>query len=337
MNKEEYKKLLDSDYWKGYSYSIIKERNFTCEDCGKSFPNERNKLQVHHLVYRDVAPWSYRPEELIVLCKECHEKRHGIYRPQQHTNDSGSFSPTIIENQRNISDICTKEKPQNKRVINWICAILVVIALVYLPQLMHQTESSSNLPQVEAEPTINLQDIEIDKKDKKTVSTKVEKKSHQPQIKGNLKKESVAGAPIDKSGDSTSIDEADTSSGSQNDSYWIKRAKQEGVSAEGTDSDIQERLNHQYWAKRAKQEGVSAEGTDSDIQERLNHQYWVKRAKQEGVSAEGTDSDIQERLNHQYWVKRAKQEGVSTEGTDSDIQERLNQRYWENREKRELP
>ena len=78
MTKDEYRNLLQSDYWKGYSYSIIKERKFTCEDCGRVFLNERNKLQVHHLVYRDVMPWSYKPEELIVLCGECHKKRHGI-------------------------------------------------------------------------------------------------------------------------------------------------------------------------------------------------------------------------------------------------------------------
>ena len=48
MTKEEYERLLKSDYWKGYSYSLIKERDFTCEDCGRQFYNERNKLQVHH-------------------------------------------------------------------------------------------------------------------------------------------------------------------------------------------------------------------------------------------------------------------------------------------------
>ena len=78
MTKEEYEKLLKSDYWKGYSYSLIKERNFTCADCGRQFLNERNKLQVHHLVYRDVNPWSYRPDEVVVLCEECHKRRHGI-------------------------------------------------------------------------------------------------------------------------------------------------------------------------------------------------------------------------------------------------------------------
>ena len=81
MTKEEYEKLLKSDYWKGYSYSLIKERNFTCEDCHKIFYNERNKLQVHHLVYRDVNPWSYKPDEVVVLCEECHMKRHGLWPP----------------------------------------------------------------------------------------------------------------------------------------------------------------------------------------------------------------------------------------------------------------
>ena len=49
MTKEEYQKLLLSDYWKGYSYSLIKERNFTSEDCGKRFYNERNILErINH-------------------------------------------------------------------------------------------------------------------------------------------------------------------------------------------------------------------------------------------------------------------------------------------------
>ena len=87
MTKEEYEKLLQSDYWKGFSYSLIKERNFTCEDCGRTFYNQRNKLQVHHLVYRDINPWSYKPEEMVVLCEECHKKRHGfISEDRQEVN-----------------------------------------------------------------------------------------------------------------------------------------------------------------------------------------------------------------------------------------------------------
>lgn len=94
MTKEEYEKLLQSDYWKGFSFSLIKERNFTCEDCGRRFYNQRNKLQVHHLVYRDINPWSYKPEEMVVLCEECHKKRHGIWQdPVQEESTTHSHVP----------------------------------------------------------------------------------------------------------------------------------------------------------------------------------------------------------------------------------------------------
>lgn len=97
MTKEEYERLLKSDYWRGYSYSLIKERNFTCEDCGRRFYNERNKLQVHHLVYRDTNPWSYKPKELVVLCEECHQKRHGIWQESEQESEQESFTTNSQE------------------------------------------------------------------------------------------------------------------------------------------------------------------------------------------------------------------------------------------------
>ena len=78
MTKEEYRSLLNSDYWRGYSYAIVKERDWTCEDCGKKFQYQRNMLNVHHLTYHnDNKPWQYDKEELLLLCKDCHAKRHG--------------------------------------------------------------------------------------------------------------------------------------------------------------------------------------------------------------------------------------------------------------------
>ena len=78
MTKKEYKSLLNSDYWRGYSYAIVKERDWTCEDCGKKFQYQRNMLNVHHLTYHnDNKPWQYDKEELLLLCKDCHAKRHG--------------------------------------------------------------------------------------------------------------------------------------------------------------------------------------------------------------------------------------------------------------------
>ena len=94
MTKEEYKSLLNSDYWRGYSYVIVKERDWTCEDCGKKFKYQRNMLNVHHLTYHnDNKPWQYDKEELLLLCKDCHAKRHGKLNTNiDYKNDS------IIEN-----------------------------------------------------------------------------------------------------------------------------------------------------------------------------------------------------------------------------------------------
>ena len=80
MTKNEYKKLLESDYWRGYSYAIIKERNWTCEQCGKYIPYARNEFNVHHKQYiNDRKPWQYDSDLLQVLCKECHAKAHNKY------------------------------------------------------------------------------------------------------------------------------------------------------------------------------------------------------------------------------------------------------------------
>ena len=97
MTKEEYKSLLNSDYWRGYSYAIVKERDWTCEDCGKKFQYQRNMLNVHHLTYHnDNKPWQYDKEELLLLCKDCHAKRHGKLNTNIDYKNDG-----ILENNKN--------------------------------------------------------------------------------------------------------------------------------------------------------------------------------------------------------------------------------------------
>lgn len=148
MTKEEYERLLQSDYWKGYSYSLIKERNFTCEDCGRSFPNERNRLQVHHLVYRDVNPWSYRPEEVVVLCEECHRRRHGLHsepepKPEilaeaQPVNQSQTASYDRSEGRYNHddghgqNDPFTIENRGRKKIIALGAALVALLLVAFL-------------------------------------------------------------------------------------------------------------------------------------------------------------------------------------------------------------
>ena len=133
MTKEEYEHLLKSDYWKGFSYSLIKERNFTCADCGRYFPNERNKLQVHHLVYRDIYPWSYRPEEMVVLCEECHKRRHGL--------TSEACNPSSIEGENRYvktysysidNKIETGTSQQPKEKTNIVLKLLTGLGSLYI-------------------------------------------------------------------------------------------------------------------------------------------------------------------------------------------------------------
>ena len=147
MTREEYEKLLQSDYWKGYSYSLIKERNFTCEDCGRSFPNMRHMLQVHHLVYRDANPWSYNPEELIVLCKECHQKRHGIYHEEEVVPEEETSDEKIDE--QPYTNAYTEElskryaydnSPRKKR--NWFKFAVLAYVILYLLYLLMKDDSS---------------------------------------------------------------------------------------------------------------------------------------------------------------------------------------------------
>jgi hypothetical protein len=69
--QRQYRKFLQSDFWKRLSKEK-KDLVGKCEECGES-----NDLESHHLVYRD--DW-YKtlPEDLQVLCCECHRKIHGV-------------------------------------------------------------------------------------------------------------------------------------------------------------------------------------------------------------------------------------------------------------------
>lgn len=183
MTKEEYEKLLQSDYWKGYSYSLIKERNFTCEDCGRSFPNMRNMLQVHHLVYRDANPWSYNPEELIVLCKECHQKRHGIY-PEEEVVPEEETSDEKIDEQP-YTNTYTEElskryaydnSPRKKR--NWFKFAVLAYVILYLLYLLMKDDSSEQKVQETTTPVETSITNDVEEKQKEiAVPVKTKKKS----------------------------------------------------------------------------------------------------------------------------------------------------------------
>lgn len=68
MNKE-YRKYLRSKEWLEIRLDILTLRGNKCEKCFS-----KNKLQVHHLTYKNI--FKEEPKDLIVLCDRCHENEH---------------------------------------------------------------------------------------------------------------------------------------------------------------------------------------------------------------------------------------------------------------------
>ena len=300
MTRSEYERLLKSDYWKGYSYSLIKERNFTCQDCGRSFPGERNKLEVHHLVYRNINPWSYRPEEVVVLCEECHKKRHGIrtnYQRQEPFNYSQNREPfshtshfTNTRANNFAQDTSTLRKQEyirpkkKKKTISFLTILLILLVayLVYQPSKPITVEENSpepvsNIKSTEIIPRESSRKIKTDKQDKEQTVTEVT---------------------------NTNADETYYENATQNDS-------KNTITREKTTSEILDEIAHQNAVNSAKRAGVSTEGSTSDILDRIAHQNAVNSAKRAGVSTEGSTSEILDRIAHQNAVNSARRAGIS--------------------------
>ena len=363
MTREEYERLLQSDYWKGYSYSLIKVRNFTCEDCGRSFPNERNKLQVHHLVYRDANPWSYSPNELVVLCEECHKKRHGIMPETTPVEESASPKADVYTRSYS-SDYNTSErgvKPNNRRYPTFRPrikkerrALLVIFCiLAVLLFFGNPTSKKTENKSVSSEPEIT--EVKNDQMKTRKVSSVVSnrpadfsenaaapKASSQEVVSSNELIEVIAceneeDANIEKTSSADqalvveSLDLPPTIDISEDAPQEVsKPTEQADASAEPSLLELLEQKNHENAVKQAQRAGVSTEGTTLEILERINHANAVKQAQRAGVSTEGTTLEILERINHANAVKQAQRAGVSAEGTTLEILERINKKNLQN-------
>ena len=327
MTKEEYEKLLQSDYWRGFSYSLIKERNFTCEDCGRVFYNQRNKLQVHHLVYRDINPWSYRPEEMVVLCEECHKKRHGLWQePVQEANATNSHNTfedytqsdsysigsredgprSYIEAERwgyvNGGNGAIPDDPYPVESQSWfkwkyiICGILLLFPLFYVGnRLIH--DSSNNPKEIDAPATLSVDDNNA----KEKVSRSRNSKKHK-------------------------LDVSDDGIGDEG----SELAPQSDAIAPHTDpaSEITQSEDVPVIEDTPSKRNVAPQKELSTIEllEKKNHARVVEQAKRAGVSTEGSTIDILDRINHAEVVEQAKRAGVSTEGSTIDILDRINRK-----------
>ena len=68
-----YQEQLNHPKWKKKAEGIKADAG-RCKVCGST-----KDLQVHHKQYRaDLKAWEYKDEELVCLCKKCHETLHLI-------------------------------------------------------------------------------------------------------------------------------------------------------------------------------------------------------------------------------------------------------------------
>ncbi len=317
MTKEEYERLLQSDYWKGYSYSLIKERNFTCQDCGRSFPNERHRLQVHHLVYRDINPWSYRPEEVVVLCKECHQKRHGImpesepkpdsikemktpetdYYIRSYTSEYNTAERDIRPKPRNYPGyFSTKKKKRGGKIFLVFVCILAVVLIIgkKADDNRLSTKPSRMVIRTENNKTKEESPAVIKQQSKATKNSSIPKAS----VHNGAEAPNSVDLPARESVDVGSRNEVLSELNILDESIDVNVDNQEQAVEEIAKVSPAENLTfHEDVVKQAERAGVSTEGTTSEILDRINHASVVKQAERAGVSTEGTTSEILDRIN----------------------------------------
>ena len=89
-----YKEQLADSRWLQKKAEILIRDNYTCQKCGA-----KSHLNVHHLSYENgKLAWEYPNEQLITLCKDCHENEHDVvpnpivgkfytYHHSDYTND----------------------------------------------------------------------------------------------------------------------------------------------------------------------------------------------------------------------------------------------------------
>jgi hypothetical protein len=80
FDKNYYKNVyLHSDEWNNKRAGIMRFYEHLCYDCGCT------AQEVHHLTYDNI--YQEKPQDLIPLCKNCHEVRHGISKKHKFKYD----------------------------------------------------------------------------------------------------------------------------------------------------------------------------------------------------------------------------------------------------------
>ena len=98
MTSKEYRELLLLPEWREFRKKFIDESGGKCEKCDTEGSAD-NPLEVHHKKYIDGRkPWEYSEDELMVLCKRCHEKLH------HNLANCGKWVPVFDKDGKEITD-----------------------------------------------------------------------------------------------------------------------------------------------------------------------------------------------------------------------------------------
>jgi 5-methylcytosine-specific restriction endonuclease McrA len=71
LKKKNYKLFLKSKYWKEVRLVVYKRDNYKCVYCGS-----KEKIQAHHLTYKNHYKEHKNLQDLITLCEKCHKSEH---------------------------------------------------------------------------------------------------------------------------------------------------------------------------------------------------------------------------------------------------------------------
>lgn len=82
---EAYLEYLESDHWHNLRKVVLDRDGRKCTRC-----KSRLRLQAHHKFYR--MRWEdSEPDDLITLCRLCHQKEHGLITPEPEIKPKLTF------------------------------------------------------------------------------------------------------------------------------------------------------------------------------------------------------------------------------------------------------
>ena len=79
-----YRQYMDSNHWRELRKLAISRANRLCEFCG------RQGESVHHVRYPKAVAKDHA-DNLVVVCRQCHELSHGIRRSSNSHQDLGGI------------------------------------------------------------------------------------------------------------------------------------------------------------------------------------------------------------------------------------------------------